>query len=461
MKKVKINIDDLFELSGAEIFNPDSFSPSANVSIDSRNIKKNSIFFAIKGEQFDGHDFVLNAVKAGAETIVIENERLKDFDSVDKTIVTVENTTHAFGELAAIWRKKLSAKVIALTGSNGKTSTKDMLSCLLESKYKVKSTAANNNNHIGVPLTIFSANENDEVLVLELGTNHFGEIDYTAKIAQPDIALITNIGDSHLEFLKNIEGVLEEKEALFKHTKENGGKIFINTDDRLLKNIRKKYDHISFGLKGDPQVKGQVSSYTDEGNPNIVILSKDKSMEFLLPLYGSASARNFLASAAICLEMGLTKTQINSGVKKLVPSKGRLSVKEYKNFILIDDTYNSNPTSMENAIEVVRKIKKYKNRIVICGDMFELGKSTLEKHINLYKTIKKCRINEVYTIGKMMRYLSLKMEELGIETKHFRLRKSLINFVEDMSLDESVILVKGSRGMKMEEIVEIIDKRGN
>jgi len=461
MKKVKININDLFELSGSEIYNPDSFSPSIHVSIDSRNIRKNSIFFAIKGEQFDGHNFILDAVKAGAETIVIEKQRLKDFDSVDKTIVTVEDTTLAYGELATTWRKKLSAKIIALTGSNGKTSTKDMLTTILGTKYKVKATVANNNNHIGAPLTIFSANENDEVLIVELGTNHFGEIEYTVKITQPDIALITNIGDSHLEFLKNVEGVLEEKEALFKYTKENNGKIFINTDDRLLKNIRKKYTHISFGLKGDPQVKGQILSYTDEGNPNVVITNKDKSMEFLLPLCGSASARNFLACAAICLEMELTKIQISKGVKQLVPSKGRLLVKKYKNFILIDDTYNSNPTSMENAIEVMRKIKKYKNRIVICGDMFELGKPTLEKHINLYKTIKKCRINEVYTIGKMMRYLSLKMEELGIETKHFRLKKSLINFTENMDLNESVILVKGSRGMKMEEVVEIIDKRGN
>lgn len=461
MKKIKINIEDLFELSGAEIFNPDLFSSTSNISIDSRKIKKNTIFFAIKGDKFDGHEFVRDAVNAGSETIVIERDRLKEFDSIDKTIITVEDTTIAFGELASIWRKKLSAKVIGLTGSNGKTSTKDMLTTLLETKYKVKATLANNNNHIGVPLTIFSADEKDEILILELGTNHFGEIDYTAKIAKPDLAVITNIGDSHLEYLKNLEGVLEEKEALFKRTKENNGKIFINTDDRLLRNIRKKYDHISFGFKGDPEVKGQISSYTDEGNPNVVILSKDKSMEFLLPLHGSASAKNFLVCAAISLELGLTKTQINKGVNKLAASRGRLLVKEYKNFILIDDTYNSNPSSMENAIEVVRKIKKYKNRIVICGDMFELGKATLEKHIGLYRTIKKCRINEVYTIGKMMRYLSLKMEELGIETKHFRLKKSLLMFAGKMDLNESVILVKGSRGMKMEEVVEIIDKRGN
>ncbi len=164
------------------------------------------MFIAIKGKRFDGHSFVRSAVKNGASVLLINRKRINEFDDIDLPIITVKNTTKALGEIAKLWRKKLNAKIIGLTGSNGKTSTKDMLAALLNEKYKVNKTESNNNNHIGVPLTILATNEKHDVLVAELGTNHFGEIEYSAKILQPDLALITNIGDSHLEYLKNRKG---------------------------------------------------------------------------------------------------------------------------------------------------------------------------------------------------------------------------------------------------------------
>ncbi|NCS87156.1 MAG: UDP-N-acetylmuramoyl-tripeptide--D-alanyl-D-alanine ligase, partial [Ignavibacteria bacterium] len=203
MKKITITLNDIFQLPSAVIYNPDNFKPFSAVTIDSRNVPANSLFVAIKGEKFDGHKFIKDAVNKGAAAILINEKMLNKIDDVNTVIITVNDTTTALGNLAKIWRSKLSTKIIAITGSNGKTSTKEILALLLSEKYKVNKTLVNNNNHIGVPLTLFATSNKHDLLVLELGTNHFGETKYSAGISKPDYALITNIGNSHLEFLKN------------------------------------------------------------------------------------------------------------------------------------------------------------------------------------------------------------------------------------------------------------------
>ncbi|MCH8170819.1 MAG: hypothetical protein IIB07_06770, partial [Bacteroidetes bacterium] len=214
---------------------------------------------------------------------------------------------------------KLTTKIIGLTGSNGKTSTKDMLATLLNEKYKVNKTESNNNNHIGVPLTLLATNEKHDVLIAELGTNHFGEIEYTAKILQPDFALIINIGDSHLEHLKNREGVLKEKIALFDETQNNKGKVFINYDDPLLKNLDNKFNNCTtYGFKNNVEVKGKILNYTDDGRPVVEIKYKNRKMKNTLSLYGEQSAKNYLAAVSVALNLGLTKEQIKKGTKKLI-----------------------------------------------------------------------------------------------------------------------------------------------
>ena len=202
MKKLCLTIEDFFKLKSAVLYDADKIIPVTRITIDSRDVPLGSLFVAIKGEKYDGHDFVVDAVNKGASVVLINIDKLGSFDKVSVPIVTVKDTTLALGELAAFWRKKLKTKIIGITGSAGKTTTKEMIFTLLSGKYKVNKTLGNNNNHIGVPLTIFSTLNHHEYLVLELGTNHFGEINYTAEIAKPDYAVITNIGDSHLEFLK-------------------------------------------------------------------------------------------------------------------------------------------------------------------------------------------------------------------------------------------------------------------
>ena len=375
-------------------------------------------------------------------------------------LITVKNTTKAYGEIAAVWRNKLSAKVISISGSNGKTTVKDMTATLLAEKFNVVKTVANNNNHIGVPLTILSADDKCEVLVLEQGTNHFGEIPYSAKISQPDYSLLTNIGDSHLEFLKNREGVFKEKSALFNETVNRTGKVFINADDQTIKKHSNDYKNkISYGFNGKVDVKGKILGYTDDGRTKILISRSGKSFENTLPLYGESNAKNFLASAAIALEAGLSAKQIISGSKKFAAPHGRLEVKKYNNAVVIDDTYNASPASVESAVNLVKKIKTFKNKLFVLGDIFELGKSAPKLHKELAKLFKPDKNITVLTVGSNMKHLHKELRKQKIRSIHFHLRQALALYLQYEEIDNSVILVKGSRGMKMEEFSKILENR--
>ncbi|MBI9070479.1 MAG: UDP-N-acetylmuramoyl-tripeptide--D-alanyl-D-alanine ligase [Melioribacteraceae bacterium] len=460
MRKIKITLEDLFELPTAVIYNPDDYKAVSGVSIDSRNIKKNDLFIAIKGDKFDGHKFVADAVKNGAAAVMINKNRLRTLKNTEIPIIAVSDTTKAFGNLANIYRRKLDVKVISITGSNGKTSTKEILETLLSEKYKVSKTISNNNNHIGVPLTIFNTKPDCEILILEHGTNHFGEIKYTAEIAQPDYAVITNIGDSHLEFLIDKNGVLKEKKDLLDIANNNGGKVLINCDDPMLKGLSKLYeDSITFGFKGNVETKGKLAGYTKEAFPKTVIKIGKTEIETTIPLLGKANAENYLTAVTIAVKLGLTEKQIIEGTKKLVAFDRRLELTKVNSFYVINDSYNSNPASVKNGIDVLKKFKLAKRKILIFGDMFELGSGSKEKHITLCEPIIMAKIDNVLTIGTYSKYLSKQLKADGINARHFAKRENLIKYLLKSDLSESVILVKGSRGMKMEEFVKVLEER--
>jgi len=460
LKRVELTIEDLFNVPSSAIYEPDKLKIIRHVSIDSRKIKPNTLFIAVKGQRFDGHNFVKDAVKRGAAAIVINKKRLNQFDEVKVPIVTVKDTKVALGDIARIWRKKINAKIIGITGSSGKTTVKEMLAQILSEKYSVGKTEANNNNHIGVPLTILNTNEKHQVLVAELGTNHFGEIPYTANILSPDYGLITNIGDSHLEFLKTKNGVWKEKSFLFEETFKNGGKIFLNYDDPIIKAKHlNKGKKISYGFTGNVDVKGQLKAITEDGKPVVHISYKKKNYEFTLPIYGEQNAKNFLAACTVALEMRLSFEQIKNAVKALKSPAGRLDVQRYKNFILIDDTYNANPDSTKAAIELVGNIKTFRRKILFLGDMLELGDSSIKLHQGLKDVIVKSRIDEVYTFGSKMNYLHKKFDQKNLLAKHFTMREVLKSYIKNMNFDDSVILVKGSRGMRMEEFISEIKNK--
>ncbi len=456
---MKITLKDLFNLPGSEIVNPVNYKAVKKVLIDSRKIEKGSLFIAVKGEKFDGHDFVRDVIKKGASAVVIERKKYLQFKDLDVPLILVNDTTKAFGNLAYVWRNKLKAKVISLTGSAGKTTTKDMIATLLSEKFIVNKTLANNNNHIGVPLTIFNTTKDHDVLILEHATNHFGEIAYTTEIAQPDYALITNIGSSHLEYLKDKKGVLREKISLFETTVKGKGTIFINNDDELLSRFNGYKKKITFGIRKGSDVKGKILKYTDDGKPVIELRYKKEKIKTEFNLYGEQSFKNLLAASSVAFKLGLKKKEILKGMQKISSPDKRLNVNRYSNFILIDDTYNANPESMKSSLELLSRIKIFKKKIAILGDMFELGDTSFKHHKNLAAVIKRNRINEVYAIGKMMKVLNAGLKKSGIKYKHFPDRESLSEFISTKDFSDSVILVKGSRGMKMEDFVQKIKER--
>ncbi len=462
MKKLCLNVEDFFQLKGAVLYDANKIKSVTKVSIDSRNIPVGSLFIAIKGDKFDGHDFVNIAEKKGASVLLINEEKLSALKKIHVPIITVDDTTAALGELAAIWRNKLRTKIIGITGSAGKTTTKEIIFTLLNGKYSVNKTLGNINNHIGVPLTLFSTTNRYDFLVLELGTNHFGEIKYTAEIARPDFAVITNIGNSHLEFLKNRRGVFKEKSTLFSETVKNEGTIFINNDDPFLTVANKKYQkRITFGLDKKSDVKGKILEYGEDGKPTVRINYKSKSSAFKVPLYGEQSAKNFLTAAAIALKIGLKSEEIKRRLGKIQSVDKRLNIERFKNFILINDTYNANPESMQMSLQLLSKIHRYENRIAILGDMFELGRESKVLHEKLFNVIVRNKINSVYTIGNMMKHLYSNLKSKRIDAIHFKDRDSLHNFLKEKSFKESVVLIKGSRGMKMEEFVQTIKAVNN
>lgn len=458
MKNILLTIEDFFNIPTAEIFNPDSFKNISKVSTDTRDISAGCLFAALVGNNFDGHSFIDAAIQNNAAAILINRDKITIADNLDIPFIVVEDTTKALGEIAKIWRRKLKAKIIGITGSAGKTSTKEILAALLETKFVVNKTIANNNNHIGVPLSILSTNEKHNILIAELGTNHFGEIAYSAPILNPDISIITNIGDSHLEFFKERKGVLKEKKTLFDITKENNGTVFINNDDKLITRIAKNYPNvISYGFSKGSLVKGEIIGYTDEGKPNINIKYKEQEFTVKLPLYGVQSAINFLAASAIALSLGLSEKDILKGANKLKCVPGRLDVLNLNSKILIDDTYNANPSSMAYAVSVLTRIKLYPRKIVILGDMFELGERGKQLHIDLAKNLKRSKIDEVYTIGTLMKNLNEALKPVEtIKKRHFAGRSALKNYLSQKDFSNSVILVKGSHGMNMNEFVNII-----
>jgi len=457
MKRLALTIEDFFQLKSAVLYEPLKISPVEKISIDSRNVSGDSLFIAIEGDKFDGHDFVTDAVKNGASVVLINEKKFSSLQNIDVPIITVKDTIKAFGELGAIWRSKLKTKIIGITGSAGKTTTKEIIYTLLSGKFKVNKTLANYNNHIGVPLTLFSTNNTHDYLVLELGTNHFGEIAYTSPIAKPNYSLITNVGNSHLEFLKDEKGVYKEKSALFTSTIENKGMLFINNDDSFLAASNKKYSkRVTFGFNHKADVKGELTGYTIDGKPIIILKYKNRISSFELPLYGEQNAKNFLAASAVALKLGLSFDEIRQRMNKLKPVDKRLNAQRVKDFILINDTYNANPDSMKMALQLMSQISRFNKRIAVLGDMFELGKQSKVLHEELANVIVRNKIDCVYLLGKMMKHLHKKLKSGKIETIYFDDRDSLNTFLKKKSFSDSLVLVKGSRGMKMEEFVDAI-----
>lgn len=461
---LSINFSDIVNINGLQerVFN--------GISIDSRTIKKGEIFFALRGKNSDGHNYLIDACRNGAAAIVIDK---KYFDTngdnllqkIESTIIVVKDTLLALGELANVYRKKFNIPVIAIAGSNGKTTTKEMIASVLSKKYNVLSSEGNYNNQIGVPLTIFRLNEKHEIAVFEIGTNKFGEIKYLCKILEPEFGLITNIGNEHLEFFKTIKGVAKEELSLFEYlsSKEYQGYAFVNSDYKEIKNgSRKLRNKITYGIKNRNADIIVNNLKEDNGCYEFTVVYKNTLLPIKLNIKGFHNVENSLAAAAVGFVFGVPAKKIKNSLESFKAVDKRMEVIKVKNTTIINDTYNANLDSTLNALEVLNSMKTKGKKIFIFGDMLELGKKSVNNHAEIGKKFfeyaKRSSVPmHLVTYGKGTKYTNKSAGD--VLKSHFTDKQLLIKYVNELVNSRDLVLVKGSRGMKMEEVVNSLLKK--
>jgi UDP-N-acetylmuramoyl-tripeptide--D-alanyl-D-alanine ligase len=458
---MNLEYTDFIKLEKSRIINPEILRNTEinGVSIDSRTCKKNDLFIAIKGESHDSHDYIDKMIKKGVKVFLARKKWFfKHKINIKKiSFVLVDDTLKSMGELAAIFRNKFMIPVIAVGGSNGKTSTKDFLSNVLSMQYKVHNTKGNYNNAVGVPLTLFGLRDSHEMCVVEIGTNHFGEIENLCRIVQPQFGVITNIGKEHLEFLKDIKGVIKEELALVTWLEKNFGTFFLNKDDNNL--AKRKYSKdlkiFSFGSKGKSDVKGKIKGYK-KYFPEIDIKYENKGISCTLKMTGRQSFESALCSAAIGMFFEVPVNKIKKSLSFYhVESKKRNELKRINNIDVLDDTYNSNPDSVKVALDNISKFEVKGETHIVLGDMLELGNASKKEHYEIGKYVKKLGYRNLYTYGNASYQTFLGAK--GVLNNFYFKDKSIIAELLKMRLAENdFVLVKGSRSMKMEEILESI-----
>ena len=418
------------------------FNKYKSVSIDTRSIKPNDIFFAIKGPNFDGNNFALQAIKTGASYVISDNPAISK--KSDK-IIYVENSIKALQKLANYHRRKLNTKIIAITGSNGKTTSKELIFNVLKTKYKTTATKGNLNNHLGVPLSLLEINENTEFGIIEMGANHLNEIAQLCKIAEPSFGYITNFGNAHLEGFGSIEGVIKGKSELYNFLKNNKSLIFYNSENIIQTSLINNYKNTyTFGINS--KSKCIINKSKSENTLNVSYQNKIIKST----IYGDYNFENICIAIAIGEYFEVDFKNIKKGIESYIPKNNRSQISLKNNNTIILDAYNANPTSMSLALESFKKTN-YKNKMIILGDMFELGKDSNYYHQEITNSLEKINDSTIYIVG-----------EYFCNTKHsdrirsFSSSKELINNLSKTNVSNYSILIKGSRGMQLEKIIEFI-----
>ncbi len=454
-------ICNLFELK--ELFNVNGHESEKNIiiegiSTDTRTLKSNSAFLAIKGENFNGHDFVKKAILLGAIAIIVS----VDFDDSKYTysnFIKVIDTVSAYGYIARLYRMKNKFKVIAITGSSGKTTTKDMVASVLSRKYIVEKTFENNNNEIGLPFTILNANMNTEVLVLEMGMRALGEIEYLTKIALPNIGIITNVGIAHVGELGSQAKILEAKAELLENLPIDSVAI-INGEDGFTSELRKKFKGAIrvFGFNENATIKA-VNIVEEKYNTNFNVVRELINERINLNLKG----KHLLLDALIAIETGYI---LNVGIidavnalNNLEVSSGRLELIKMNDYIIINDSYNANPDSMKRSIDVLFSYDG--NKIAVLGDMRELGLNEMEYHKEIGRFLSGKKLKALITVGKLGKYIAsvlIETKELPIPIYSFQDNVSAGKKLKELVTSNDIVLVKGSRAMMMEEIIKYLEE---
>jgi len=457
------SLKDVLRITGGTLISGEPENTFLGVSTDSRLIRNGNLFIALKGDKFDGHDFMNAVVKEGAAGILAQDEEKIDQVSAGKkaAVIKVQDTLSALGELAHAWRKKFSIPVIGLTGSSGKTTTKEMIAAVIGRKKNILKTEGNLNNLIGLPQTVFQLNDKHELMILEMGTNTRGEIKRLTQIAEPDIGLITNIGPAHLAGFGSIDVVKEEKSDLFMNMPLSSTAI-INLDDKAVATTAEKWRGAKVTFSMSPNTDVSVKDIEKNGARgmrfNLVIGGNIQKTE--IKIVGLHHVYNAMAAAAVSLAAGLDIRTISEGLSMFRPFSGRMEIiKLHNGAYLLDDSYNANPASVREALMTLKDLKANHNGFVFLGDMLELGAQSGEMHRRIGMLMATIGVNALFLQGDFSGITAAGAKEGGLSEEHIFLlsdKNNGVDYLKKHLKKGDWILVKGSRGMKMEKIVNQI-----
>jgi UDP-N-acetylmuramoyl-tripeptide--D-alanyl-D-alanine ligase len=459
----RFSTDDVLKATGGSLVRPGRSALFDGVSTDTRTIAAASLFVPLAGARFDGHDYIGQAAGARAAGVLIQRGRESLLEKIagDIAVMSVEDTLTALGDLARSWRARFPIPVIAVTGSSGKTTTKEMAAAILGREKRLLKNEGNLNNLVGLPLTLFQLNESHEVAVLEMGTNRRGEIARLTEIAGPTVGVITNVGPAHLEGLKSLETIRKEKGDLLR-VMNNQGTAVINLDDEALAPWAQKWKgkKITFAIQADADVTASRIAHEGEKGTIFKLLMDGASREILLPVLGFHNVSNALAAAAASSAAGASFDAICQGLMAFKPVGGRMEVYRLKNGgTLIDDTYNANPASVAVALKTLQGLKGECRSTVILGDMLELGGEAEKYHEEIGRNLADTGVSKAYLRGDFAKTTAKGAMKRGMKSDQV---------LVDLNTEETVahlkaclkagdwVLVKGSRKMKMEEIVQAI-----
>lgn len=423
-----------------------------DVVIDSRKVTQGCLFIAIKGARVDGHDFIESVIKEAGALCAISEKKL----DTDVPYILVESTLQAIMDIAAYYRDVLGTKIVGITGSVGKTSTKEMIASVLEEKYNVLKTEGNFNNEIGLPLTIFRLREEHEIAIIEMGISHFGDMTTLAKITRPDMCVITNIGVCHLENLIDRDGVLKAKTEVFDYLPENG-RIILNGDDDKLITVKEHngIKPVFYGINGDFDVSGTAITALGLKGSFFTMKYDDKSTDVYIKVPGAHMVHNALAAAAVGREFDMTSDEIKHGIERVRAVNGRINVIETDRYTIIDDCYNASPISVKAAIDVLTYAKGRK--VAILGDMFELGDNEVQLHESIGEYISHKNIDLIICIGNLSKNTCESAVKCGVPVQnvvHFQDIDSFFEEGKSYIKRGDNILVKASHGMNFSTIVD-------
>jgi UDP-N-acetylmuramoyl-tripeptide--D-alanyl-D-alanine ligase len=418
------------------------YRESSGISTDSRTVSKGQLFFALWGENYNGNKFAAEAIDKGAPWAIIDDPAFE----TDRTIL-VDDCLFELQALAGCHRKEMNVPVLAITGTNGMTTTRELLTAILSKKIRVHATKGNLNNHVGVPLTILSAPEGTEMMIIEMGASHVGEIRTLCLIAKPDYGIITNIGPAHIEGFGTFDGIIKAKTELYEHLRKVNGIALYNDKDNILS--EKIFKIVNRAVPFSDTTGIELSQSTDL-NLTLTATYHHKNYKINTKLFGAYNFENIKAAIATGLFLGVEMKDITDAVEMYDPGNNRSQVKVTKNNTLICDSYNANPVSMKMAVESFSAVRAEK-KICILGDMLELGEKSEEEHLKILQTLKDNNLNHVLVAGPLFR----KVAE-GFKFKSFTDVGKLKDYLRKESLKGYHILIKGSRGMALEQIYDLL-----